>query len=249
MTNNKKEKIKNFIKNTKIDKKYISGIYNYCDRWCERCSFTGRCLSFSFGEELNLDNKEIDITNKKFWDNLSLIFQATSELLIEKANELGIDLNKKVKTPKKITLNKLLLKLSKDYSVLVTKWIQENYDNIKIKADFYSNTDSKKLIKLKDAIEVINWYSMFIHVKLHRALVRDKEEFDPEFAETDSNGSAKTTLIAIDRSIESFVLINNILTEYEDDSLKFLSMLSRVRKMTEQTFPQARHFIRAGLDE
>lgn len=248
MTINKKEKIKNFIKNTKVDKKYISGIYNYCDRWCERCSFTQRCLSYSFGEELNLNNEEIDITNKKFWDNLTLIFQATSELLIEKANELGIDLNKKVKLPKKINLNKLLLKLSKDYSVSVTKWIQDNYDNIKRKADLYSNIDEKKLISLKDAIEVINWYSMFIYVKLHRALVRSKEETDLEFEDSDSNGSAKTTLIAIDRSIESFVLINNILSEYEDDCLKFLSMLSRVRKMTEQTLPKARSFIRPGLD-
>jgi len=24
----------------------IPGIYNYCDRWCERCGFTDRCLQF-----------------------------------------------------------------------------------------------------------------------------------------------------------------------------------------------------------
>ena len=29
------------------DPKYISGIYNYCDRWCERCRFTSRCLNHS----------------------------------------------------------------------------------------------------------------------------------------------------------------------------------------------------------
>jgi predicted protein tyrosine phosphatase len=26
------------------DPKFIPGIYNYCDRWCERCPFTSRCL-------------------------------------------------------------------------------------------------------------------------------------------------------------------------------------------------------------
>jgi hypothetical protein len=26
------------------DPKFIPGIYNYCDRWCERCRFTSRCL-------------------------------------------------------------------------------------------------------------------------------------------------------------------------------------------------------------
>jgi hypothetical protein len=25
----------------------ISGIYNYCDRWCERCPFTLRCATYS----------------------------------------------------------------------------------------------------------------------------------------------------------------------------------------------------------
>ena len=25
----------------------ISGIYNYCDRWCERCPFTSRCLVYA----------------------------------------------------------------------------------------------------------------------------------------------------------------------------------------------------------
>jgi hypothetical protein len=29
----------------------ISGIYNYCDRWCERCRFTDRCLQFLEDQE------------------------------------------------------------------------------------------------------------------------------------------------------------------------------------------------------
>lgn len=32
------------------DKKLISGIYNYCDRWCERCPQTARCLNFKMGQ-------------------------------------------------------------------------------------------------------------------------------------------------------------------------------------------------------
>jgi len=30
---------------------FISGIYNYCDRWCERCSFTSRCMNFAMADE------------------------------------------------------------------------------------------------------------------------------------------------------------------------------------------------------
>ena len=28
---------------------FIPGIYNYCDRWCERCAFTARCMNFAMG--------------------------------------------------------------------------------------------------------------------------------------------------------------------------------------------------------
>ncbi len=26
---------------------FIPGIYNYCDRWCERCPFTDRCMNYA----------------------------------------------------------------------------------------------------------------------------------------------------------------------------------------------------------
>lgn len=32
--------------------RFISGIYNYCDYWCERCAFTRRCRNFAMGDEI-----------------------------------------------------------------------------------------------------------------------------------------------------------------------------------------------------
>ena len=31
----------------------VSGIYNYCDRWCERCPLTSRCLVYAAEQEDN----------------------------------------------------------------------------------------------------------------------------------------------------------------------------------------------------
>jgi len=39
------------------DPRFISGIYNYCDRWCERCNFTSRCLVY---EQLPESSKSDD---------------------------------------------------------------------------------------------------------------------------------------------------------------------------------------------
>jgi hypothetical protein len=75
------------------DPRFIPGIYNYCDRWCERCAFTSRCMTYALSED-EFDNPELqDINNKVFWDKLHGIFEVTLEMVKEKAEEMGIDLN------------------------------------------------------------------------------------------------------------------------------------------------------------
>ncbi len=50
----------------------ISGIHNYCDRWCERCAFTSRCEVYRTLEEK--DALDLDKDNEKFWETLSQNF-------------------------------------------------------------------------------------------------------------------------------------------------------------------------------
>jgi len=73
--------------------KYIPGIYNYCDRWCERCAFTSRCLNFEMSEEKFGDLESADITNEAFWKKLGETLHETLNMLKEMAEEQGIDLD------------------------------------------------------------------------------------------------------------------------------------------------------------
>ena len=72
---------------------YIEGIYNYCDRWCERCSMTSRCLNYAITEENLGDLSDRDMDNKIFWEKLQEIFQLTMEMVTEWAEENGVDLD------------------------------------------------------------------------------------------------------------------------------------------------------------
>ena len=74
---------------------FISGIYNYCDRWCERCAFTSRCLLYATEQaDPDANDPELrDITNEKFWLKLRDIFTDTATLISEWAAETGVDLN------------------------------------------------------------------------------------------------------------------------------------------------------------
>src|SRR5436190_1902039 len=72
----------------------ISGIYNYCDRWCERCPLSNRCLTYAMEvENDDGDPAARDIENEKFWGKLQETFSTTLEMIKEKAQELGIDVS------------------------------------------------------------------------------------------------------------------------------------------------------------
>lgn len=57
------------------EERFISGVYNYCDYWCDRCPFTRRCRNFAMGQELEAEAKQKtgrdDAANLSFWNSLA----------------------------------------------------------------------------------------------------------------------------------------------------------------------------------
>jgi len=80
------------LKKLVADKRFIPGIYNYCDRWCERCPQTFHCLNFFLSEKEFSNPETHDIRNEAFWRKLSGILGETLELLREAAKKWGIEL-------------------------------------------------------------------------------------------------------------------------------------------------------------
>jgi len=102
-----------------------------------------------------------------------------------------------------------------------------------------------------DSIEVIRWYQHQIYVKLKRALHSAQyEEFEimNDFAK-DSDGSTKVALIGMDRSISAWGKILNYFSDQKKNIINIITHLERLRKRTENEFPDARAFVRPGFDE
>ncbi|KPK87348.1 MAG: hypothetical protein AMS27_02605 [Bacteroides sp. SM23_62_1] len=258
----KVDKAKELMSRMPVREEYISGIYNYCDRWCEKCGFTKRCLNWAMGREMGDESEEMDIHNKAFWEQLSVIFQATFEFLSEKAEEMGIELDAEPEvedaeeeTEEEAIQNSPHIALAHEYSLKAHKWFEENRNSLEKAIKNISVVNENELVNLKDAIEVIQWYHIFIYVKLRRAqnsLRDEKEEEDSELAEMmadHTNGTAKIALIATDRSLAAFGYLLENMKDKEDEILIFLTMLGKIRNMTEKTYPRARDFKRPGFDE
>src|SRR5215813_6481297 len=182
---------------------FVSGIYNYCDRWCERCTFTSRCLLYATeqaDEELN-DPETRDIHNEKFWRKLESSFQNTAEMIAEWAAERGIDLEA-IGMSAEMTEQERQLEAAKQneltrtahkYALGVETWMREQLDT---EAEVHHDTspepaDDEVSIGIQDAVEIIRWYQLFIEVKLVRALSGgtsfsdDEDQEDEEDLSTD----------------------------------------------------------------
>lgn len=228
----------------------ISGIYNYCDRWCERCPLTSRCLVYATEQEDHNSPETHDLRNEVFWQKLSIVFQETRELIVEWANEAGVNLNGHSEDDevhhhrrRQLVDNHPLTRAGKKYANAASDWFRE-LDQI---------VDSDNSDRLEDAREVIQWYQYQIAVKTMRALSGRKEELEDDFdcAELpkDSNGSAKVALVGIDRSIAAWRLMQLSLPELAGSIVPLILQLERLRIRLEYSFPAARDFIRPGFDD
>jgi hypothetical protein len=238
----------------------ISGIYNYCDRWCERCPLTSRCLVYATEKEDDDSSQTDDLTNEAFWRKLGTVFQETRDMIAEWAREAGVDLNKIVedcdpaqrKRKRQQVDNHPLTQAGKKYANAASDWFRDLDQTIEVSDLDASQSDLANAEQFEDAREVIQWYQYQIAVKTMRALsARIDERADTELADfsKDSDGSAKVALIGIDRSIAAWRLVQLSLPERAASIVPLILQLERLRQRIEKVFPEARDFVRPGFDE
>jgi len=262
---------RNDLKELAAHPDFITGIYNYCDRWCERCAFSSRC--FLYASEIadpDLDAPGVsDLNNVKFWRKLESIFKDANELIKQCAAEAGIDLDAIDQSEVAASHHREtesarpdeLSVLSQNYARMVETWF-ENELVAAEQLDDHARLQAKSAgleVDAQDAFEVIRWYQFFIPTKVFRALFTRDDELPEIYAEdvgdginpaqTDANGSAKIALIAIDRSLSAWQLIQSCVPAKQKSIAPLMALLENVRSGIETELPLARDFIRPGFDE
>jgi hypothetical protein len=185
----------------------ISGIYNYCDRWCERCAFTKRCMLYAQEQEFAALDPEAakvsDPSDPKFWGAIAERFAAVSRMIQEDARERGIDLTltaedeQAIDDSHKRRHDKVetdpLSESSMRYTMSASEWFkthkelfQELAKQLVAEAEMeLPGTDpAAAAADIADAAQVIDWFHMQIAVKVRRALAglerQDERLGDPE---------------------------------------------------------------------
>ncbi|HSE29938.1 MAG TPA: hypothetical protein VLA93_00010 [Pyrinomonadaceae bacterium] len=240
----------------------ISGIYNYCDRWCEKCQFTSRCLLYATEQEDADDSPgSRDIQNAAFWQKLGRIFQETKEMMTEWAEEAGVDLTDVDDEAAETHLRRhdaamrhRLAVAGERYASAVTDWFNDFAATATASDLPPDQQEVEQFEQFEEASNVIHWYQYQIAVKSMRALSSRSDEVE-EMADQlegfpkDSDGSAKVALVGIDRSISAWRLMQLAVPERSESIVPLIFQLERLRKRAEKEFPNARSFIRPGFDE
>lgn len=218
------------------------------------------------------DPEARDLDNQKFWDKLLKGFVEMNKMIRAGAKKRGIDLDdpkliaateKKERAAKRLAAQNLpLAEVARAYMGATDKWFDEAKPLLEAKvAELNTQVQleigdpQSEVEKLSDLTDVIRWYQRFIYVKLRRAIsgrARRDLEMNEEVRAIldDCDGSAKIALIAMDRSIAAWSGLREAFGEEDGDSiLDLLAQLAKIRRETENLFPQARAFVRPGFDE
>lgn len=253
---------------------FIDGIYNYCDRWCERCPLTARCRVFAIEDALHRG----DDYNAAFWRAFDDVAEKTSgELAEEYLGDTGESEDEKYLPEEDDTDDDddaLILKRDRDplakmameYGMQVHQWLRSQPDPGKTVPGQQPDPDfSGGQFQRNDALEILNWYCLQIGVKLARA-TRGASRFEAETrfddadvddeireamieaAQTNRDGSAKVALIGIERSLGAWTILRDHFPEHQQLFRGYLRQLARLRRQIDERFPGARTFQRAGFE-
>jgi hypothetical protein len=229
--------------------RHISGVHNYCDRWCERCPFTLRCSVYAVGEAMGEGRAA---KGEDLWQRLETARALAKELLAKHGDHAGVGLEKEpiFKMHERPVDSHPTGVAAKRYMEFTHGFVKKHGEALAAMAA----APGVHAVSAAEAFEVVNTYHMLLTVKLSRALSWDEvdEEManDPELADMprDQDGSAKLALILIDRSILAWAVLMVQAPEHKETALSAMLTLNRLRPAVEKAFPNAHKFVRPGFD-
>jgi hypothetical protein len=251
-----------------VSENYIPGVYNYCDRWCERCPLTARCQVFAVEER----RKRGEDDYSAFWK----VFDSQTAQNLEDWTEDGGD---SFSLPEFESWNATdefeprqardpLVAQAMDYGRQASTWLSQ-WESDRVAAANGPQPEPVGPIGRDEALDILQWYVHQIGIKLDRAMrgARDlNEEFFDEDTEDDDrfqdeisrvlaegknqdrDGSAKVALIGIERSLGAWTILRDHCADPDGQILSFQRTLARLRRLLDKQLPGARTFQRPGFD-
>jgi hypothetical protein len=222
------------------DPRIIPGVHHYCDEWCDYCPVTQRCLGFLCTEAFRKERgrKEHDETFAtmdeafEFTRQLSAIegirTDELDELLAHPPGQSGV----RTDDP--------LAERALDYAARAELLL------LPIALKLASRRSSRSPSGVPSPEEVVVWFHVRIYTKIFRALVSAASDCAAGPRGDDARGCAKLAMVSIDRSRAALETLRQTMGVQLINPL--IAILGELDLGLDQRFPDARSFVRVGLD-
>ncbi|SRR5258708_3936099 len=230
----------------------IPGIYNYCDRRCQRCPFTERCLTY-----IDVRAYEARHPDAGPLDQVEQSFHQTFELLEAWCKREGIDFAQIEADSSTAELDAQMRRaddavLANPLGTLARAYSKASYEIVRSLE--HAAVARAWPAEVTDAIDTIHWFSNMIGAKVHRALhglqYRPIDGLDCDEVQNDWNGSAKVARLGIADSTGAWETLLAAGEAAADSPMRqIVAMLRRIDDGLAEAFPLAMEFVRPGFDE
>jgi hypothetical protein len=251
--------------------KLIPGIFNYCDRWCERCNYTDRCRLYQSEAERNIrhilndeDPNDPEIVMRDVAESLEdamAMLEAQMEIegisgedfedaddedsqyFDDERGEVN-ELGKIIKTPHPLAVQSDAF--YKDVLGLFNK----------MKSLFQEDPDTVEPVNdpLYENLKILLWYSPQISVKIRMCvgsklkIENEKDEEEIEFEVEMMNINSRIAFTGMEKCLNSLQNIYNSQSVYQDEILPLLSLIKKIKDGFEKEFPAVHTFKRLYFD-
>jgi hypothetical protein len=217
---------------------FIVGIFNYCDRWCERCPFTNRCRLFADMAEIEFEQGNGPLTEPRMARERRRLAARLIEIEAE-VEELG---EKDRPKPGEAFGH---LPAGLESSLIPDPEVVANGAALRSKMR-KSALSANPAVRL--AMETIQYFSLYVPFKMMRALSQVARN-GPGDQQSDANGSGKAALVALERMESAWRTLIDTHHYSARDAAPFLAEIARMQRNLDRAVPDARKFVRPGFDE
>jgi hypothetical protein len=242
---------------------FTDGIFNYCDRWCERCADTARCRLWHDLERANRRHKRKG-EDPADWDvifqDVSRNFGKVMRMLQRSAKAQGLDLDAIAREAAAAppprdrgdTLKHPLCREGDRFfkgSEKLVKRLRPLFNDARkdaIRRSGFMNVqaDAKALARLRGAAEVLAWDGPLVYVKIRRALDGRFEarlgadEKDPDgFELEDARKTAGLVQRLLKRDKAALLAVYEWDERLERAAIDLLAVNERIRRAMSALFP------------
>jgi hypothetical protein len=219
------------------DPAIIPGVHHHCDEWCDYCAVTARCLAFRCTDVFRREHGRAD-TDPTFssMEEAIAFTRAVAEVEGTSTPELDALVTHGAAGAGMQTSDRLAA-IACDYAVHVAMAFAPI-------APLVANAPVRP--GGPEPEEVLLWYHVRIYLRTVRALVAREGRAPGGDRTEDAIGSAKLVLVAVRRSRAAAEALQA--REPADDFTELLSMLDALERGLDERFPEARAYLRVGLD-